>query len=503
MKIISALIERLNEENILYCHWKSNQHVSDAFTGVDDIDMLISKDDILELNIILNELGYKRFKLPAKRTYMGIEDYLGYDKEQMCFVHLHLHYELTLGEKHLKGYQLPFERSVLNRRLFDTENKIYISSHEDEMWLLIIRLAMKLRNRDYLKWIIGRNVIGVSTLREYDWLLEYMSSKVFKERTMELFGENISSKLVSISSSGLDFKVIRSLKRQIAREFKAYKAYSAFGATFTRWLRECFRVSQVLNNKLYKRPKIFRRSPISGGRLIALLGPDGAGKSTIIGIVTKKLSGVMDATGVYLGSGDGGSSLFRKPLKIIYNRMLKKGTLSRTSKRFNADGGVHHEGESKKAGAIRRLGALPWAISLSRERYRKILKAKRFRNNGYVVISDRYPQTQIPHACDGPKFLNTLNENSSLFNTLVCSAERKCFALAEKVKPDIVIILSVSPEVALERKPDEVDLETHKRLMDNILSLDFGENTTHVIVDANRELNEVISDVMERIWRCL
>ena len=120
LRVVRALIDRLNEENINYCHWKSNEHVRDAFRGIDDIDMLIGQEDILRLNTILNQLGYKRFRLPDARTYIGIEDYLGYDQDTGKFVHLHLHYQLTLGEKFLKGYQFPYAKTVLERRIFES-----------------------------------------------------------------------------------------------------------------------------------------------------------------------------------------------------------------------------------------------------------------------------------------------------------------------------------------------------------------------------------------------
>jgi hypothetical protein len=37
LKIVKTLLEELNTNNILYCHWKSNQHFNDALTGIYDI----------------------------------------------------------------------------------------------------------------------------------------------------------------------------------------------------------------------------------------------------------------------------------------------------------------------------------------------------------------------------------------------------------------------------------------------------------------------------------
>src|SRR5699024_11847751 len=88
LKIVRSLINELNQKNNLHCHGKSHQHIKDVFTGKDDIDLLVDRGSIPRLNIILNHLGFKRISLQDKRRYIGIEDYLGYNKEQGKLVHL-------------------------------------------------------------------------------------------------------------------------------------------------------------------------------------------------------------------------------------------------------------------------------------------------------------------------------------------------------------------------------------------------------------------------------
>ena len=168
LKIVTELISRFNEDGINYCHWKSNQHFEDALTGIDDLDILIDCSQYGQIMNILQELHYKHFYIPSARTYVGIEDFLGFDYEQGNLVHLHLHSKLVVGEKHLKGFHLPIESEVLSHRRFDEEHGVYMSSYFDELLLLILRTGMKVRKRD----IIKSSLIKGSTKNEYNWLKE-------------------------------------------------------------------------------------------------------------------------------------------------------------------------------------------------------------------------------------------------------------------------------------------------------------------------------------------
>ena len=120
------------------------------------------------------------------------------------------------------------------------------------------------------------------------------------------------------------------------------------------------------------------------------------------------------------------------------------------------------------------------------------------------MITDRYPQTQIADTCDGPRYYkNNLSRNEKILNKLLVKIEEKSFKVADEVKPDLVVVLKVSSDVANTRKPDEVDINSHTNLMRSILELDFGENTDRTIIDANQELNIVINETLSAIWKCL
>src|SRR5699024_10260051 len=161
-------------------------------------------------------------------------------------------------------------------------------------------------------------------------------------------------------------------------------------------------------------------------------------KTTLISNVDNNLNKVMDVYKSYLGSGDGNSSLLRKPFKALYKMMLKFGVLNRKSKRVDEKGKTYRVKESKNANIIRKLGENRCKYNLDKERKKKLYKTRRFRNKGYVVVTDRYPQNTILDMADGPKYYSHNYTTKSFFNKMLINSEKKCFQLAEITKPDIV-----------------------------------------------------------------
>src|SRR5436853_7447550 len=96
--VVSVLARRLDQSGIRYCHFKSNRRLADGLCGRSDLDMLIERRGN-QLAAILGETGYKRFTAPPGGDYPGVEDYLAMDHATGRLVHLHLHHQLTTGER--------------------------------------------------------------------------------------------------------------------------------------------------------------------------------------------------------------------------------------------------------------------------------------------------------------------------------------------------------------------------------------------------------------------
>ena len=218
LSIVRQLLDRFNGDGINYCHWKSNQHFSDALIGVDDLDILIDRSQYGQVMNILQELHYKHFYIPSARTYVGIEDFLGFDYEQGNLVHLHLHSQLVVGEKHLKGFRLPIEAEVLSHRRFDEKMGTYMSSYFDELLLLILRAGMKVRRRDILK----SNLITGSTKAEFDWLKENCPEFLDQLQRTDWLTDRIKSSVTGVYSGKTTWPELTKLKHCLYTNLAPY-----------------------------------------------------------------------------------------------------------------------------------------------------------------------------------------------------------------------------------------------------------------------------------------
>lgn len=146
---IKRMLDAFEQKGIVYCHWKSNEHLAEALTGDTDLDVLFAPEQRSLLDATLNECGLKRFRSTPLMQYNAIEDFIGFDEEEGKIWHLHTHYRMTLGENHLKGYTItPWTKIILDNRRWD-ESGIWCSAIEDELVLLVVRMTMKLRCRDF------------------------------------------------------------------------------------------------------------------------------------------------------------------------------------------------------------------------------------------------------------------------------------------------------------------------------------------------------------------
>lgn len=329
---IKKMLDSFEKYGIEYCHWKSNEHLEEALIGDTDLDILFRSEQRVLLEHALSEAGLKRFRATSLMQYNAIEDYIGFDMEAAKIWHLHLHYCLSIGEKHLKGYTVPWTEFVLSRRHIESSKAgdIYISDAGDEYFLLLIRMALKLRWRDFGKKIGGDDIL------EMEWLKNRSSAQAIISTAGELLDKQVADEIQKLLKSDIKNKnQLLHLQKILRRKMKYFSSYKRSTSWMVRTIREVFWLFGGVKRRVgYSSTKASRRISPSGGKVVAFLGCDGAGKSTTLSYVKKEFNKKIDVYSTYLGSGDGSSSLLRRPMKMVAKKLAVRALDTRWRKKL-------------------------------------------------------------------------------------------------------------------------------------------------------------------------
>ncbi|UMM64057.1 dTMP kinase [Aristophania vespae] len=218
------------------------------------------------------------------------------------------------------------------------------------------------------------------------------------------------------------------------------------------------------------------------GHLIALVGCDGSGKSSLSADLVRILGRNRKTVYGYLGlgSGDLGRRIGQWPLlgPLLEKKLTSKAKKTRT------------KGE-KIPGFITAL--VVFIFSLIRlKRFRRVKKAV---EKGYLVITDRYPQAEIAGQCDGPGLSAARTNNP--FIRAMASIEKRLYLKMAAFKPDLIIFLEVDAQTAHQRKPDH-DIEALQTKIDIMPHITFN-GAPKKIIDASQPYDKVKQNVIAKL----
>lgn len=219
--------------------------------------------------------------------------------------------------------------------------------------------------------------------------------------------------------------------------------------------------------------------------LIAFIGCDGSGKSTLSIDLANVLSQSHPTQRCYLGQGSGNIGRRIKEIKLIgpiLDRIIdKKATTARN-----------------KGNKIPGLTTAVVIFIFSCIRYYNFKKMMKARENGMLTITDRYPQTEVSGFYDGPG-LSAAHTNNWLISKLV-KWEYKLYDQMASIKPDVVFRLNIDVDSAYQRKQDH-DYNLLKLKVDATPRLSF-RGARIVDIDSTlpyKEVCQIVSNVVKEI----
>lgn len=493
LTLVGVLFRALNENGIRYCHWKSNASLDRSVQGLGDLDLLIDRTHYRRFKQLLYKLDFKPALSPPFRQYPAMEDYLGFDRDSGRLIHLHVHYQLILGEQFVKNYHLPLEQIFLESD--HTYAGIKIPAPELEIIILSMRALLKYRDGDFLKSLLPNRSLRlpVHIRKEFNHLLEQTTIErvtTVLESQVDFVSADLILETIRVvttpSSSGLKFYQLRN---QLRRELAPYQRYSRRAAT-VRYFRSSFAARRSFFSK---QPSIQKKIMIPGGMTIAFIGADGAGKSTILKEIYKWLSWRLTVYTYYMGSKQPSRST---RLALWCSRL--SGYPYRASRTLLGEENLI----SKVLRAPQRLFHYLYLIYVGKDRYTRFIAGRKYASQGALVLYDRYPLDAVcidGRSMDGSR-IASLNPQGD--GRVAASMARREQNIYEKISPpDHLFVLRVSSDVSSQRKPD------HKPevLKTKIQSIEQIERNGLCIkeINADQPLDQTLLQIKTALWDLL
>jgi thymidylate kinase len=480
LSLVKTLCRALEDEGIVYCHWKSNEALDRSASGDNDLDLLVRRADFGRFIGLLYRLGFKEARPPSVRELPGVLHYYGLDVPSGRLVHVHTQAQLLLGDDTTKNYRLPMEdaylASAVQGPLFATPDPAY------ELAVFVVRMVLKHATWDAIGY--GRGRLGNTEQRELAWLRERADpaevARIARDHMPyidQALWEDCGRTLDPDASVRSRIDTARRLRAVLA----AHARYSPAQDTYLRvWRRAAW------GTRRYVFQSRTRKKLIGGGAIVGVVGGDGAGKSSAVGALNAMLSRTFVTTQVHLG----------KPRRSM-TTLAVKGSMY-VGRQFGLFPSTRIPAWATAEGADTEptYAWLLWHVLNARDRHREYTRARRFAGNGGLVICDRYPLPELAYM-DGARTRGIPNPRGLPRPArMLVDLERRYY---ERITyPDALVVLRLDPEIAVSRRHDEEE-DFVRRRNQEVWERDWSA-TPALVVDAAQPQNQVLEEILSHVW---
>jgi thymidylate kinase len=472
LALVRDLGRALREAGVGYCHFKSNAFLDRSHSGENDLDLLVARNDEARFAAVLHGLGFK-LALRDAGALPGVLDYYGYDAPGDRIVHVHAHYQLIVGDDLTKNYVLPLQRAFIEQST--PAGDLRVPPAELELILLVLRLTVK-----HLVWdahALHRGPVPGSARAELAYLEARADPGLVHRHLRDLLPTvDVATYEACRQALGPGAGAAAGIRAGL-RLVPALRPYARRSRAQDLGLMAMRRANGLAARAVPRRPS--RKRLVAGGAFVALVGADGAGKSTAIKMLEGWLGRTFPVVRVHLG----------RPPASPPRRLLTTASRGRSLGRKLA--GRRRPDRSTEQAVL--------AVALARDRYLTFRRARARAAEGAIVISDRFPLPQLA-TMDAPRVERFAHprRHAGLVRRLA-ELERRYYAMI--AGPDLLVVLRVDPEDAVARKPEEDPHFVRSRWAE-IWSVDWESLGMHV-VDAGAPVSEVHARLKSLVWPAL
>lgn len=477
--LIVSLLGALDDADIRYCHWKSNEAIDRSLSGENDLDLLIARCDGLRFNAVLYALGFRLARPSSDRQVPGMIDFFGLDEISGRIVHVQAHYQLVLGDDMTKNFRLPFEDAYLESRRFD--GLIAVPGPNFELLVFVLRMVVKHCPWDAQLSLKGR--LTASERRELEYLV-MRSDQSEVEVLRSRYVPDVSADLLARCRAAIEPDSGHVIRAATGR--RLLRALEPIGRRSNRSdLR--LRVWRRFRRRRQDGRPASRRRIDSGGLLVGMVGGDGSGKSSAVAALGATFSRHFPTYTHHLGKPP--RSLLTRLSRWPMRRLPKVGGQSLTSlpawTDFEALGFPGH-------------AYMIWHLLIARDRYREYRRARRSAAKGAIVICDRFPLADVK-SMDCPRGAHLPGLERRPMARWLAAIEARYYRRI--VAPDLLVVLRVEPTIAVARRAEQ-DADFVRRRADEVWRHDWTRQRA-VVIDSSQPHDAVLADVHDVVWRAL
>jgi hypothetical protein len=472
--LVERLGEALRDERVVYLQWKGNWKRARWMSGEGDIDLLVDRGAEARFRSVLWDLGFQRADPPPARGIAGIESYFGLDPVTGRLIHVHTHYRLVVGGYWRIVYRLPIETPLLESAV---QGEVFrVAAAEFELIAFAVRMVQRYNLVDTLR----RPQPG--WLKSIQGELDALLAKTDRARLADILAQHlpcldlafIDACVASLRPGYPRWQRVP-LGRELHRRMRAHARRPPLSVTVWRWLRPIV----TLRGRI-PIGGLGGKHLAHGGTVIALVGGDGSGKSTCTRELRDWLSGEFAMMTAHLG---------RPPRSLL---TLAVGGVFKVARAVRLAAASDEE-RGRKPGYLAALRD----VCTARDRYHLYERARQFALAGGISFCERYPVPQNPELC-GPRLGEfAVQLGRSRLGRWLTAREARYYQ--EMFPPDLLIVLRVHPEIAVQRKTDEPSDYVRERGW-IVWNTDWSGSGAH-LVDAGRQLPEVLADLKAILWR--
>ncbi len=478
LHLVTALCKALDAEGINYCHWKSNPFLHRSASGDNDLDLLIDRRDGEAFTKVLSDLGFKATLSPSFEALPGVRSYYGCDTDTGRLIHVHAHYQLVLGNDLSKNYRLPVEKQYLAS--VHQEGMFRLPAPEFELVIFVIRMVLKHSTWDSI--LMGHGRLSPSEAEERKCLTRpaVLARAHIALRELRIIDTALFELCLQAIQPSCPLGTRVSAGEQLQKALASYARRPQAADICLKLWRRVWR--PILARVFHYSPK---KQLAHGGLFVAIVGGDGSGKTTLLDELSAWLSDTFEVTRLHMGKPK-----WSAPTKLIRG-LLKIGTILHL---YSFEGDVYEESTQSHG--------YPWflrAACTAHDRYLIFSQARREAANGRLVLCDRF---SLPGflATDGPRCQEALaNKKVNRFLAFLTRLEAEYYSGIGL--PDLLIVLKVDPEIAVQRKAEETEASVRARSTE-VFSKDWAGLPAHIL-DASQPKSEILAQARALLWESL